>query len=522
MDYTKESLEVLRTTYGYEQFREHQMDIINDILNNRDRIAVLPTGYGKSLLFQIPPMVGGGLGVIISPLIALMMDQKMRLDSLGVSSCCYNSTLTLKQKRTIEKELINGEYQIMYTTPESFMRMGELMEQVRNNIGICCVAIDEAHCISSYGFDFRPSYRDLANIRKILPNIPILAVTATATQQVIDDIVKVMGIKPNITKISFDRPNIRIMIEHQEQKEDNTLFKIGTMVQNLKKGSSIVYCLTKNDTEKVAEYLSKMDIGCRAYHSGLSDKLRRDTQEDFMNNKIKCIVATIAFGMGIDKSDIRLVVHFGCPQNIESYYQEIGRAGRDGEKSECLLLYKERDFMIQKRFIESIQDPIYRATRLKLLNTMSQFTKLKTCRRQYLLEYFGEKSDKCNNCCNCSKEKADIRTINKKDHMEISSIVQLSEELRYGALTLGLILKGSGSKKINDRMKRSKFYGSMCNRSIDSINMSIRKAVDLGYLESYDIGNCIHVVQPSKEGRELITKSERLISTLHRDLIHSS
>ena len=351
----KNAKKILKDKFGYNVFKQYQYQIIDTVIKCKDVLAVMPTGYGKSLCFQIIPLLTNEIAIVISPLIALMVDQKMILDKLGITSCCYNSSLTMKMKKQMESDLLEGKYQIMYITPESLVNpsVTRLIDQMYNLHGICMVAIDEAHCVSSYGFDFRPKYRDIVKIRQILDNVPIMAVTATATDKVAADIRKNLNMDGCTTiKTSFDRPNLMIHVKTQSQ---NTLDEIVQIIAN-STGPCIMYCLTKADTETMAEKLIEAGIGARAYHAGLSKEERCEIQEQFMNDEYPCITATIAFGMGINKTDVRTVIHYGCPQNIESYYQEIGRAGRDGNNSDCYLFYKQKDFIIQQRFINEISE----------------------------------------------------------------------------------------------------------------------------------------------------------------------
>ena len=318
----KQAKKILKDKFGYQSFKPYQYQIIDNVLKCKDVLAIMPTGYGKSLCFQIIPLLTNEVAIVISPLIALMTDQKMILDKLGITSCCYNSTMGQKNKTEIEKDLVEGKYQIMYITPESLVNAGQLINKIYKTQGICMIAIDEAHCVSSYGFDFRPKYRDIVKLRSILENVPVMAVTATATDKVADDIKCVMKMSDCDTiKTSFDRPNLKIHVKLQSQNSMNEI----TQIIKDSSGPCIVYCLTKGDTESMAEKLTNAGIESRAYHAGLTKDDRTTIQEEFMEGSYTCICATIAFGMGINKSNIRVVIHFGCPQNIESYYQEIGR-----------------------------------------------------------------------------------------------------------------------------------------------------------------------------------------------------
>lgn len=513
-DRYKHALKLLKDHFGYYSFKPRQYDVIDSILNEKDCLAIFPTGYGKSILFQIPPLISGELAVVVSPLIALMQDQHSSMEKAGIKSCCFNSTNSVSKKNKITTELINGEYQILYITPESLVRQHEMLDQIYSSQGICMICIDEAHCISSYGNDFRPSYREISMIRKLFPNVPVLAVTATATDRVVQDIATVMEMsKSEVIRASFDRTNLKIYCQMQRKKSEQTFESIFSLIKPDE--PMIIYCLTKNDTEKIAEYITEAGIECRAYHAGLTNKIREKVQNDFMNGTVNCISATIAFGMGINKQNIRKVVHYGCPQNIESYYQEIGRAGRDGKESECWLYYKDGDFMVQKRFIEQITNHEYKKTRMELLQVMSRYVTIGTCYRKYILNYFGENydQDNCSMCSNCLTKKKNISNEKKKemkiiDKIRLMQIINTVQTLgnSYGTNTIALILKGSGSKKITDRMKRTQYYGGMQNMKLEDIGNLIIQNIQEGYLKSHDLGNMIRVIHVTPMGTDFCTE----------------
>lgn len=512
----KNAKKILKEKFGYTVFKQYQYQIIDAVIKCNDVLAIMPTGYGKSLCFQIIPLLTDEIAIVISPLIALMADQKMSLDKLGISSCCYNSSLTVKIKKQVESDLIEGKYQIMYITPESLVNPStiRLIDQIYNLHGVCMVAIDEAHCVSSYGFDFRPKYRDIALIRDLLNNVPIMAVTATATDKVATDIKKSLNMNNCVfVKTSFDRPNLMIHVKTQSQ---NTFDEIVQIISD-SEGPCIMYCLTKADTEMMAEKLVEVGIGARAYHAGLSKDERTEIQEEFMNDQYPCITATIAFGMGINKTDIRTVIHYGCPQNIESYYQEIGRAGRDGNNSKCYLFYKQKDFIIQQRFINEIKDPVYKSVRLHLLHQISQYVNAKTCRRKIILEYFDQKelAQNCASCDNCNQSKVHvIAKIDKHDEPQIFQILSTIYELNTvhnfscGSKRICQILKGSSGKDIKNWMKNLRFYGSMNNKTIKIVTELIAKTAELGLIESYNIGECMFVLRCTTEGIVTIIKQK--------------
>jgi RecQ family ATP-dependent DNA helicase len=496
---------ILRKNFGHDKFKPYQYQIIDNVLDLKDVIAVMPTGYGKSLCFQIIPIITNEVAIVISPLIALMTDQKMILDNLGITSCCYNSTISQKKKSEMEKGLINGEYKIMYTTPESLINCRQLINEIYKKRGICMVAIDEAHCISSYGFDFRPAYKKIVSIRSLLTNVPILAVTATATEKVIIDIKTLMEIKNcELIRTSFDRPNL---ILHVNMQYRNTIDKIIDIINN-STGPCIVYCLTKSDTEKLSEIIKESGVDSMPYHAGLKKEERFETQSKFMKGEYKCITATIAFGMGINKADIRTIIHYGCPQNIESYYQEIGRAGRDGKESNCYLFYKQKDFIIQQKFIDDIKDTKYKQIRMTLLHQMSRYVSTSECRRKYILNYFGQniKENKCDHCDNCMLHNA--KKIDIKDEIKLFQLlstiltIETTNHFSFGSNVISLILKGSNSVKIKSWMKKLPYFASMHTLSLKNIIDFIHKSIDLGYLEDHDVGNCVRVLKCTNNGIE--------------------
>jgi ATP-dependent DNA helicase RecQ len=510
---------ILKQKFGYDNFKPHQYRIIDKIIETKDVIAVMPTGYGKSLCFHMPPLLTDEVAIVVSPLIALMADQKMILDKLGINSCCYNSTMTQKKKKEIEDGLINGKYQIMYAAPEMLVNCHELIDKIYETRGVCMLAIDEAHCVSSYGFDFRPKYRQIIKIREFLPNVPVLTVTATATDKVITDIKNVMKMgKCEQITTSFDRPNITIHVKMQSQ---NTMEQIKNII-NTNGGSSIVYCISKADTEKMAEKLTDLGIETKAYHAGLTKSIRTSTQEEFMNDDYKCITATVAFGMGINKPDIRTVIHYGCSQNIEAYYQEIGRAGRDGKESNCYMFYTQKDFVIQRRLIDTIKDPVYKNIRNNLLQVISQYVNTNGCRRKYILNYFGQNITytNCKNCDNCNSIQ---QVVNKKDEYKLFQVlstvltIQVTKGYSFGISTIVLILKGSTGQKIKPWMKDLTYYGGMKTDTVKQVNEFVHKAIDMSYIEDHDIGGCVRVLRCTQRGIDFGQEYEIKLNKMIKD-----
>lgn len=461
---------LLKIIFGYDNFRPKQYEIINRIICGEDVCAVMSTGFGKSICYQIPALYLDKPAIIISPLISLMDDQRLILDDLGISSCCYNSNVVNKSQ--MMKDILQAKYKFVYITPESIIKMKDFLKKLNNFQGISLIAIDEAHCISSYGFDFRKAYRELTFLKDFLPEIPILAVTATATNIVGKDICKVLNLKTEEPiKTSFDRPNLYIEVR---QKGKNINQDIIPIIKKYENKSIIIYCLTKKETAKIAEILKIHKIKCGIYHAGLDVDEKITTHHNFIKGKINVVVATIAFGMGINKSNVRVIIHYGSPKNVEGYYQEIGRAGRDGKKAYCYAFYNFRDFKMQEGFIANSNDTIYQKTQLKLLEQMKRYMETKQCRRQLLLEYFDEetkdKCDFCDNCCGKHKETDKSMLATEQDiQKEAKILIDLIESIKNRNFGIGMyinILRGSANKNITSIMRKSKFYGTGKHRSI--------------------------------------------------------
>lgn len=511
-DNYKLAKEILEEVFGYTSFRPNQFCIINSILKQKDVLTVLPTGYGKSLCFQLPPLITKELAIVISPLIALMQDQKEIVENLGINCCCYNSDLTRKDKEQAEVDLVLGKFDILYITPESLLTVHELISKIYSNQGICMIAIDEAHCVSSYGFDFRPKYREIVRIRKFLPDVPLLAVTATATPDVVKDIGNNLQMENHVEIVAnFDRPNISINCIFQSQNAKDKIVKITEKIIN-GKGSVIIYCLKKRETESIVLYLERFGIKAKAYHAGLPNKTRKEVQNEFMNDKYRVICATMAFGMGINKSDVRAVIHYGCPSNIESYYQEIGRAGRDGKPSGAYMFHNNSDFIFHKNCIDKIRNPKFKITRKKLLNDMTKFLSEKGCRRSYILKYFGQELEDDYECGNCDNSMRDKIEIDEKDEFILQKLLLTIKEVNdlknysYGLNTYYLILKGSKSKKVTDWMMKLKNYACFNDMKEKEIKSFIAECVDLGYIENKRIKESIFVLDITELGISFLEK----------------
>jgi ATP-dependent DNA helicase RecQ len=391
-------LHLLRTTFGYDAFRPLQREIIESHLAGQDVFALLPTGGGKSLCFQLPALTRPGLTVVVSPLIALMKDQVDQLQSAGVAATYLNSSLTAAEARSRLAGLHRGEWRLLYVSPERLMLEG--WEDNLRAWNVAALAIDEAHCVSEWGHDFRPEYRQLSRLRKALPDVPVIALTATATEQVRLDIVKHLHLRnPQIFVASFNRPNLTYRV----LAKDGPLKQIIEFLRTRADESGIVYCATRAATERTAQALVERGYSARPYHAGLGPDERGRNQELFLRDEVRIMCATIAFGMGINKPNVRWVIHYDLPKNIEGYYQETGRAGRDGLPSECLLLFSAGDAAKQTHFIEEMTDDHEREVARTQLRLMLRYADGADCRRQQLLRYFGETFplERCDACDNC-------------------------------------------------------------------------------------------------------------------------
>lgn len=435
---------LLKNYFGYDEFRPLQEEIINNVLAKKDALVIMPTGGGKSLCYQLPAIKLHGLTLVISPLIALMKDQVDALKANGISAEFINSSLTPEEIYEVQKKAQRGELKILYVAPERLSV--EYFHQFLETVDVQLIAIDEAHCISEWGHDFRPEYRNLKKLRKDFPSIPVIALTATATIKVRTDIVEQLNLQDaKIFLRSFNRENLTYFIQPKKGVFD----QLKVLLEKHKGGSVIIYCSSRKTTEELAEDLCNEHFNARPYHAGLDPDKRTATQEKFIRDEISIIVATIAFGMGIDKPDVRLVVHYDLPKSLEGYYQETGRAGRDGLASECVLFYNYGDKMKQDYFIRQISKEDERIMAEQKLDQVIEFCELQHCRRAYLLKYFGEKweTENCGNCDTCitPKEEFDATEISQKI---LSAIIRTGE--RFGVNHIIDVLLGKNTKKVKD------------------------------------------------------------------------
>jgi len=441
-----ELLLTLKTTFGYSSFRPLQREIIEAALAGRDVFALLPTGGGKSLCFQIPALVRPGLTVVVSPLIALMKDQVDALQASGVAATFLNSTLNNEEARSRLSGLHRGQWRLLYVAPERLMLDGWAANLAAWNVSL--IAIDEAHCVSEWGHDFRPEYRQLAKLREMLPGVPVMALTATATERVRKDVIAHLKLRePDVFVASFNRPNLTYRV----LAKDQPLKQVIDFVRKREHESGIIYCASRAGTERVAEALAGRGFSARAYHAGLPADERARNQELFLRDEVKIICATIAFGMGINKPNVRYVIHYDLPKNIEGYYQETGRAGRDGLPSDCLLLFNPGDIAKQTHFIEEMTNAQEQQVARAQLRQIAHFAESAGCRRTELLEYFGERFpvSQCGACDNClePRDSYDGTVVSQKF---LSCIYRVRQASRFGVGMNHIIevLTGADTEKI--------------------------------------------------------------------------
>ena len=427
--------QLLKNYFGYDEFRPLQEGIIKHVIQKKDSLVLMPTGGGKSLCYQLPALYFKGITIVVSPLIALMKDQVDALKLNGIEAEYINSSLSPLEITTIQDRVRAGQIKILYIAPERLA-----LQSFRDfliKLDVSLIAIDEAHCISEWGHDFRPEYRNLKQLRAIFPKTPFIALTATATQKTREDIIKQLNLNnPKMFVGSFNRPNLTFTV----RKKQNVFKKLLNLLNKYKNESIIIYCFSRKDTENLALQLQAAGFKALPYHAGLNKDVRRQTQDQFIKDDISIIVATIAFGMGIDKSNIRLIVHYTFPKSAEGYYQEIGRAGRDGLPSECVMFYSYSDRFKHDYFISQIADPSIKQIAETKLGQIIDYCERTICRRGYLLNYFGEKynKDNCNSCDNClnlrdEDEKDDVFFYPqyKKEEPTIRYHSPLFEQLRH-------------------------------------------------------------------------------------------
>ncbi|WP_407323994.1 DNA helicase RecQ [Tenacibaculum maritimum] len=488
-DTTTLHLSTLKKYFGYDTFRGQQQDIISNILSKKDTLVIMPTGGGKSICFQLPALLFERVTLVISPLIALMKDQVDGLNANGIPAAYFNSSQHSTEHDTIIERILKKELKLLYVAPESL----SILENIVNQKYISCIAIDEAHCISSWGHDFRPSYQQLGYLKKKLPSTPIVALTATADKATREDILTQLNI-PHATNFisSFDRKNIAIEV----RLADKRIQQIVQFINQRKDEYGIIYCLSRKATEQLANKLITNGIDAAAYHAGLSFEKRNKVQEDFIFDRKKVICATVAFGMGIDKSNVRWVIHYNMPKNMEGYYQEIGRAGRDGLPSKALLFHSYADVIQLRKFTEGASN---QEVQLAKLDRMKQFTEANTCRRKILLSYFGELlADDCDNCdvCKNPPQFFDGTIIAQKI---LSTIYRLKQQEAIGMIVD--VLRGAKNAAVYGKgYEHIKTYGISYDISWRDLQQYVIQLINQGYCEiAFHRNNALQLTDFSKE-----------------------
>ena len=501
---TKES--ILQRVFGYSAFRGGQEALIDAQLQGRDAFGIMPTGGGKSLCYQIPALLLEGVTLVISPLISLMRDQVMALKNAGVAAAYINSSLTPAQIRLVYRNIQSGMYKIIYVAPERLLTDGFLEAIQARKVSL--VTVDEAHCISQWGQDFRPSYLKIVDFLNILTPRPVVsAFTATATETVRQDIAQILQLRDPLRVVTgFDRPNLRFEVRRPKQK----LPALIDLVQQRRDKAGIVYCATRKAVEEVCENLQLNGIAATRYHAGLPDEERRDNQEDFLYDRKTVMVATNAFGMGIDKSNVSYVIHYNMPQSLESYYQEAGRAGRDGAEAECILLYAPGDVQTAKYLIqhpalsgELSQEELEQKQRqdLERLDVMVNYCKTQECLRGYILDYFGQEHESfCGNCSNCSTE-TEERDITDQARMILSCVQRMSAKLGYslGLTSVVRTLLGSRDKRLLQLgLDKLGSYGMLRKLGKDDLRAMAENLESQGYLETDPVHGGVSLTQKAQ------------------------
>lgn len=502
-----DKLSALRDHFGFSGFRDGQERLIDAVLSGRDAFGVMPTGGGKSLCYQIPALLFPGLTFVVSPLISLMRDQVLALKEAGIPAAYVNSTLSSEQMRTVFANLRAGKYKLVYVAPErleneSFLRLA-------NDVRIDLLAVDEAHCISQWGQDFRPSYLKIVTFVKALNRRPVVAAyTATATEAVREDVVRILEMRDPLRIITgFDRPNLRYEVIHC-RKKDEELFQ---MLRLRREQGGIIYCATRKKVESVCRKLCERNIPATRYHAGLPEAERRTNQADFVYDRKPVMVATNAFGMGIDKSNVRYVIHYNMPQSLEAYYQEAGRAGRDGEPADCILLYTAGDVTTARYLIEHGEEneelspeEQLRLTKLNMqrLQTMVDYCKTKQCLRGFILDYFGQDhTETCGNCSNCLTAYQEI-DITKEAQMILSCVIRIKAKLGYsvGAALVLRTLRGSRDQRIRElRLDELSTFGIMKDTPRELLQSYMDALEQAGYLYTEPTYRALLVTERASE-----------------------
>lgn len=520
-----EPIDILKQYFGYDTFREGQRPLIDSVLKGRDVLGIMPTGAGKSMCFQIPALMMEGITLVISPLISLMKDQVGALNQAGVHAAFLNSSLTMGQYVKALRLAKEGRYKIIYVAPERLETEGFLEFALSENVHISFLAVDEAHCVSQWGQDFRPSYLKIMEFLKKLPYRPVVgAYTATATEDVRDDIMDILELQnPYVMTTGFDRENLYFAVKKPVDKYKELVHYLKDREKKFSGSSGIIYCLTRKNVEDICYRLRKEGFSVTRYHAGLSDEERKENQEDFIYDRRQIMVATNAFGMGIDKSDVRFVIHYNMPKNMESYYQEAGRAGRDGEPAECILYYEPMDVRTNRFFIENGEDneeldeftrQLVKERDIERLKQMTFYCFTSECLRHYILKYFGENSSGyCGNCLNCMTQFEEVDITN-----EARAIIHCMDanRMNFGVSTIIDILRGAKNQKILSKgLNQNPEYGTLSQITVARLRQIIQELMYQGYLELS--GDQYPVIQTTRKSAEFQQNNRTLVMKLAKE-----